>query len=285
MWFINKSGIGDEIAITAVVREYRRAWPDEKIMIDTPRKRDVFANNPHLLGGTKDKNPTVYLNQIFQPHEMIGPMPISYGLQARVPMLDVTPELWFTERELGDASNLLLAAGLDLNKYTVAIDVWAKWPSRRWPLPRWADVTKRCLEAGWQVVELGKTDYDDEGNCLTKTQHPPSTLSLHDQLSLRQTMAVMACMHLYLGNDSGLLHMAAACGVPAVGIYGPKPWYSRVYKTTYPVYAPMRCPVVCSNICTQPAHPCMAPVTVDQTWAAVLAARDTYKKQYPKVVS
>jgi ADP-heptose:LPS heptosyltransferase len=286
MWFVNKAGIGDEMDLTAVVREYRRTYPDEKIQVDTPRVTDTFKYNPHLIGGTSDKRPTVHLNQIYRPHEEIGNIAVSYGIQAGVQMWDPTPELFFTQDELTTVYNDALSKLDDVHP-KIGIDVWAKWPSRRWALGRFHDVARRCLDHRYQVVEFGKTDYDDLGNCLyTSPSDPrlPSTISLFDKLTLRKTMAAMAHMDLFIGNDSGLMHIAAACKVPQVIIFGPKPWYARGFPNTYPVYAMQRCPHTCNHICNQLNHPCMAPVTVDQVWFAIQKAMTLYKKGPPNVV-
>lgn len=57
----------------------------------------------------------------------------------------------------------------------------------------------------------------------------PGALALAGRLSLKQTAAVLERCRLFVGHDSGPMHMAAACAVPVVALFGP---------TNPEVYAP-----------------------------------------------
>lgn len=50
---------------------------------------------------------------------------------------------------------------------------------------------------------------------------PGSVLNLAGLLSLRRSIAVLSRCRLFIGNDSGLMHIAAALGLPLVAIFGP----------------------------------------------------------------
>jgi ADP-heptose:LPS heptosyltransferase len=41
------------------------------------------------------------------------------------------------------------------------------------------------------------------------------------RLSLRSLASFLRCLTLYVGNDTGTLHLAAGLGVPTVGLFGP----------------------------------------------------------------
>jgi ADP-heptose:LPS heptosyltransferase len=56
------------------------------------------------------------------------------------------------------------------------------------------------------------------------------TLNLAGRTTIMQMAAVLKRCHLFIGNDSGPVHVAAAAGVPVIGFFGPgeyerfKPW-------------------------------------------------------------
>ena len=50
---------------------------------------------------------------------------------------------------------------------------------------------------------------------------PGRVINLAGELTLRQTIVIMARCRLFIGNDSGLTHIAAALAVPLVAIFGP----------------------------------------------------------------
>jgi ADP-heptose:LPS heptosyltransferase len=91
---------------------------------------------------------------------------------------------------------------------------------KRWPVGRFADVTRNLVERrGVRVVILGGADEIDLAERYQALV--PEALSLVGVLSLGETVAVLELCALFLGNDSAPLHMAGALGVPTVGIYGP----------------------------------------------------------------
>ena len=51
----------------------------------------------------------------------------------------------------------------------------------------------------------------------------PGAIDLVGQLSLPEAAACLARCTLFIGNDSGLMHLAAAAGAPTLGLFGPTP--------------------------------------------------------------
>jgi len=68
------------------------------------------------------------------------------------------------------------------------------------------------------VVQLGISRYQDKKPVVIEPI--PGVVSLVDQLTLEESVAVVACARLHIGVDSGLLHVAAATGVSSVGLFG-----------------------------------------------------------------
>jgi ADP-heptose:LPS heptosyltransferase len=51
----------------------------------------------------------------------------------------------------------------------------------------------------------------------------PGAIDLCGRLSLAEAAACLAHAALFVGNDSGLMHLAAAAGTPTLGLFGPTP--------------------------------------------------------------
>ena len=91
---------------------------------------------------------------------------------------------------------------------------------KRWPLSRFlalAVALQRRYPA--TIVVLGGKDELEHAERLVAGV--PGALSLAGRLDLGQTLAVLERCMLFVGNDSAPLHMAAALGIPTVGIFGP----------------------------------------------------------------
>lgn len=104
-------------------------------------------------------------------------------------------------------------------------------PARRWPAEHFA-----ALADAWTARHGGTVALVDADRAVTSAVQQAARSKLIDlggQTTLEQTIALIRRCDLFIGNDSGPLHMAAAAGVPTVGIYGPSnhlawgPWGDR----------------------------------------------------------
>jgi ADP-heptose:LPS heptosyltransferase len=91
---------------------------------------------------------------------------------------------------------------------------------KRWPLGRFQEVARTLVEqTGAQIIIAGGASEQALAMQLGRAIGP-AAVSLAGRLTLRQSLALFAACDLFIGNDSGPLHLAAAVGTPVVGIYG-----------------------------------------------------------------
>ncbi|MBN1287940.1 MAG: WecB/TagA/CpsF family glycosyltransferase [Anaerolineae bacterium] len=92
-------------------------------------------------------------------------------------------------------------------------------PARRWDPASFAAVADALHERhGARIVLVGTAD-DDTAAVRAHMAHTP--LDLADQTSLGQLAALLARADLFVGADSGVMHLAAAVRAPVVAIFGP----------------------------------------------------------------
>ena len=99
----------------------------------------------------------------------------------------------------------------------------AGWPSKRWPPDRYATVARHLgEERGLPSMVLWA---GEEGRSWAEAVVTGSEghARLAPAISLIRLAALCRRARLYLGSDSGPLHLAAAVGTPSVGLYGPWP--------------------------------------------------------------
>lgn len=284
MRFYIPGGLGDNIAVTALVRSYHKHNPDEIILPATNSQEQIFLWNPNVGKGKRENGVVWTLHPLLD--ENYGSLPASYAKQVGVPMVDTTPEIFLAEEEIAEARHML--SDYLEHKVIVACDPWATWPSRRWPLRYYIELVEMIKKRGMAVLELGKiqpqpTDVvralkgPDEDQ---RTWRIPATFTLHNQLQLRQTAAVLALCDLFVGNDSGLFHMAAAVGTPQVIFFSVKPWYCRSYWNTVPLHARRLCDGRCKQKCVAPKF-CLNEVSPEMAFEAVnLALSRRYLRRY-----
>jgi ADP-heptose:LPS heptosyltransferase len=101
----------------------------------------------------------------------------------------------------------------------VAINPGAGWDSKRWPVDRFAEVARDLAGHGIKsVVTWGGREEESWAKTIVEQsrgaaiQAPPT--------SLPQLAALLKHARLFVGSDTGPLHMAAALGVPSVALFG-----------------------------------------------------------------
>jgi asparagine synthase (glutamine-hydrolysing) len=100
----------------------------------------------------------------------------------------------------------------------VAFGPWSKMPCKRWPLERYAEVGKFLVKAkGMFPVILGSANERAIGETLLK-EWDGLGLNLCGITISESAEALRRCV-LYVGNDTGTMHLAAAAGVKCVGIF------------------------------------------------------------------
>lgn len=96
-----------------------------------------------------------------------------------------------------------------------------KYPQKRWPVDRFIAVGKRfCEEYGGHILVFGKLPEKDEVEQIVTNIGQYRTKETLEYNMLTEIHLLTKCT-LFLGNDSGFTHVAAALGIPTVGIYGP----------------------------------------------------------------
>lgn len=114
----------------------------------------------------------------------------------------------------------LLNFDLKLGAYAVFAPGAEYGPAKRWPAAYFAELG---LRTGLPVVLLGSAKEAalcDEIAQRIHQERPKTARNLAGKTDLSQAMALIASSQAMLSNDSGLMHVAAAMGVPQVAVFG-----------------------------------------------------------------
>ena len=105
----------------------------------------------------------------------------------------------------------------------VLITSGAGWPSKLWPLDRYAAVAVH-LGRNWGLPSLliwGNAE--ERGRAERIAEQSEGFARLAPKMTLLELAALARRARICLGSDTGPLHLAAAVGTPCVGLYGPWP--------------------------------------------------------------
>ena len=104
----------------------------------------------------------------------------------------------------------------------------ANWHRKVWPAERFAELALRLTAPdgalpGAGIVILGGPGDQERSMATPVLTALPQALDLVGKLDLPEVAAVLARAAIFIGNDSGLMHLAAAAGAPTLGLFGPTP--------------------------------------------------------------
>jgi ADP-heptose:LPS heptosyltransferase len=147
------------------------------------------------------------------------------------------PVVWTAPADAARAQSLLPAAPV------IALGPTANWAPKTWPADRFAALFA-ALRSG-PVPGATAAVFAGPGQAERDMAAPllaalPDAIDLAGRLSLPEAAACLARTTLYIGNDSGLMHLAAAAGAPTLGLFGPTPMaeYAPVGRRAAAVRAP-----------------------------------------------
>jgi heptosyltransferase-2 len=92
-------------------------------------------------------------------------------------------------------------------------------PAKRWPAAYYADVANKKLDEGWEVWLFGSENDQPIAEEIMRLTGQ-GCLDLSGKTSLVEAVDLLGLCSTVLTNDSGLMHVAAATGVPIIAIYG-----------------------------------------------------------------
>lgn len=125
----------------------------------------------------------------------------------------------YTTHEDDDAALRLVGSGRH-----VVIAPTSRWPGKRWPIERFAEVARALLDRPGvdRVVVLGGPKEEDQcGALLELARETTSVVNLVGRTSIGVSMSIIKRAALVLANDSAPMHMAVGFDRPLVALLGP----------------------------------------------------------------
>ncbi|HLS97093.1 MAG TPA: glycosyltransferase [Porticoccaceae bacterium] len=121
----------------------------------------------------------------------------------------------------GRLDQLLAALNLDPTRPLVILHPGATKDYKQWPVAHFARLATWLAARGQQVVVTGAGQRDGETIGHLQELAGEHMVSLHNRLGIAELIALAKRATLYIGNDTGPTHLAAATGTATLAIFGP----------------------------------------------------------------
>jgi predicted lipopolysaccharide heptosyltransferase III len=189
-----------------------------------------------------------------------------------VPVTDrPATRLALTEKAERAISERLGGAGFEENDALALIHPTAAFDTKRWAAEKFARVAEELQTRGLKPIIVVNRDETQIAESLV-SQTSAQLIAMND-LSLPEVAALAARARLFIGNDSGIAHIAAAVGTPCVVIFGSsnrahwRPWTSRTNEIVFEELPCQPCP---GYFCAEFEKPeCILRVPVERVVAAI----------------
>lgn len=164
------------------------------------------------------------------------PMVTEFCRQFAVAMTEEHPDLVAGRAAREKARSVLAGKNLEAASL-ILIHPGPSWPVREWPQENWTKLLEELRARGFtNIAQLGVGRYMNFGKVTVETI--PGAVSLLDAFSVEECIAAIAEAKLFIGIDSGLLHIAAGTQTPSVGLFGmtlPEYRFSKKFRAGFAV--------------------------------------------------
>ncbi|HEY9079593.1 glycosyltransferase family 9 protein [Magnetovibrio sp.] len=266
--FITSNRLGDAVLSTGVLAHLLGAYPDARTtVVCGPVPAGLFAGVPGLEQVIELPKRKYSLHWWEMWRKCIGKCwdvvvdlrnaPLSYALFSRHQihlgkankkhthrvvalgsLLDLAdnppaPKLWTLPEHEAEAVQMIPEGAPVL-----ALGPTANWIGKTWAAERFVELALRLTDEsgilpGARIAVIAHSAEYDMAKPVLAALPKDRTLNLVGEAPLGTVAACLKRSAFYVGNDSGLMHMAAAVGVPTLGLFGPSreehyaPWGER----------------------------------------------------------
>lgn len=263
--FVTLSNIGDAVLTTPALEALHQCFPEASIdLVADPRSSLLFAHCPYrgrILHKNKKAGWRGVVGLIYQlrrtSYELVvdlrtdglayllraqkrltkreakpaGPHAVEHHMAVVAPLLPPTApippcRIWLQAEQVQFAKARLSSLP---GRHWLALGLGANWAPKIWPAPAFTALVEAVKDHFDGVILVGGPQ-DRERSRIVGTNLPLPHVDLCGTTDLLQVTAVLQQARIFVGNDSGLGHLAAAIGTPTLTLFGPgqperyRPW-------------------------------------------------------------
>jgi heptosyltransferase-2 len=273
------AGLSDLIHATAGIRRGRF---DLAVLFQNAFEAALLAR----LGGIRyrvgyavDGRGFLLTHPVRRKEHVLGPHQVEYYLSIlramgwQVRLRD--PRLYLDDARLRQGDRILKSRGFGAEDFLVGLGPGAIYgEAKRWPPDRFATIGDWAAQR-WnaRVLVFGSTTEQEicRDLCRSMENEP---LNLCGRTSLGEAMATISRCSLFVTNDSGLMHIAVAVGVPTVAVFGstdpaatgPRGPLTRVVRHDHD------CAPCLQRECSR-GYVCLLGIEPDEVWEAMVSLK------------
>lgn len=203
-------------------------------------------------------------------------------------------ELWTSRSDQLFADKIIVDAQIGQDSFVIAFCPGAHHLNHRWPIENYIALGEWLIDkyANIKILVFGSKEEEALGVKINDNLGE-KTVILIGKTSLRQAFALLQKCHLYIGNDTGVIHLAAAAKLPVIGITCHPRSDQGCVESFLLRYRPWQVPNIiiqpekgvppCINVCKiYDKQHCVTKISLEQVKKSILKLIESCKMTEPR---
>ncbi len=185
----------------------------------------------------------------------------TFPKSTKIPTLDLLQKLKLIENTTTPTKDI------------ICLHVCATKDYKQWDIQKFAKLADLLIRQGKLVIAIGAGDNEKQRieTLISHMAQHENFINAHNKLSLNNLVLLLQHSVLYVGNDSGPMHLAAATGTPTIALFGPTELIR--WRPKAPLASIVKGDAPCDSQC-QPErclrnYQCMTSLTVDKVYKQI----------------
>jgi len=144
---------------------------------------------------------------------------------------------WLQDSNLSSQTRIIYPQNNSKNNNQIIIGIGSSGPTKKWPTENYIELIKRINNKNIKFYLAGGNN-DIENQIANKIINAVKENKIESlcSLSIEEIMPIINSSKLYIGNDTGFMHLSAGLNIPAIGLFGDSPLsYANYTKNILPV--------------------------------------------------
>jgi len=146
-------------------------------------------------------------------------------------------KIWLQNNNLSSQTKIAYLQSNSKNNNQIIIGIGSSGPTKKWPTENYIELIKRINNKNI-IFYLAGGNNEIENQIANKiiNELKENRVESLCSLSIEEIMPIINSSKLYVGNDTGFMHLSAGLNIPAIGLFGDTPLsYANYTKNIFPI--------------------------------------------------
>jgi heptosyltransferase II len=144
---------------------------------------------------------------------------------------------WLQNPNLSSQTKIFYPQNNSKNNNQIIIGIGSSGPTKKWPIENYIELIKKINDKNIKFYLAGGNN-EIENQIANKiiNEIKENRIESLCSLSIEEIMPIINSSKLYVGNDTGFMHLSAGLNIPAIGLFGDTPLsYAKYNKNILPI--------------------------------------------------